>query len=154
VKEVIESHRYLLEGWSITLEAGVTRPVTIHAPRRPLVIAVSNLLRNAVQNTPNGAVTVRFTDGRLIVDDSGFGIQGDRAREVFRLGVSGDDGKETGYGLGLHIVHRIGQSHGREVTPEIGSTGGTQCHRVPSHHRENGLIDSMDTVAATPACAG
>ena len=126
VEEVIESHRYLLDGRAVCLEAGEIEAGAIQAPRRLLLIAVSNLVRNAIQNTRDGTVTVSYRDGVLMVDDTGTGIADENARALDGPGVAGAGRSGSGYGLGLHIIGRISELCGWDVRLESRSEGGTR----------------------------
>jgi signal transduction histidine kinase len=89
---------------------------------RGVTRAVTNVLRNAVQHTPDGGrVEVRTTsrDGTASVEvsDGCGGIpEADRAH-VFEPGWRGDGSRhERGMGLGLTIAREVGRMHGGDAT--------------------------------------
>ncbi len=104
-----------------TLELRADHAVAVLADDTLLGVLVRNLVDNAVRYSPRGA-TIRLTataprhgPARLVVEDSGPGLQ---KHEVARLGerffrVLGND--EPGSGLGWSIVHRIARAFGAQV---------------------------------------
>jgi two-component system, sporulation sensor kinase B len=75
-------------------------------------IMLDNLLRNAVEATPNGCVislTVQVSDGHLVVQVSNPGSL--PKNEDFKSSQ-----KESGLGLGLLITHQLAQNAGGNIT--------------------------------------
>ncbi len=79
--------------------------------------AVTNLLDNAAKwSPPLGTVTVRLTDGVLVVDDQGRGIADEDLPHVFdRFYRSSEARTLPGSGLGLSIVRQVAERHGGSV---------------------------------------
>jgi signal transduction histidine kinase len=67
-------------------------------------IALTNLIRNALQSMPNGKITVDVRTDRVVVSDTGVGIAAKDLKTVMQPHVR-DSGSE-GFGLGLSIVSR------------------------------------------------
>jgi signal transduction histidine kinase len=93
---------------------------------------VQNLLTNAVKFTPEGgAVGVRLTRqgemARLIVTDSGQGIEKDALDSIFEPFQQGDSSgtsrSHQGLGLGLTIVRQLVQLHGGTVRADSAGRG-------------------------------
>ena len=80
-----------------------------------LQLALSNLLQNAIDFSPNNGIVIVSVESRCIaVHDSGPGVP---ETILSRLGerfftTPRPDGKRSGTGLGLSIVRRIMQLHG------------------------------------------
>ncbi|MEO5609998.1 MAG: HAMP domain-containing sensor histidine kinase [Ornithinibacter sp.] len=89
---------------------------------RGVTRAVTNVLRNAIQHTPEGgAVRVRTTSvagtAAVEVADRCGGIPQKDARHVFEPGWRGDGSRhERGMGLGLTIAREVGRMHGGDAT--------------------------------------
>ena len=101
---------------------------------------IENLLANAIQHSPRGAV-VRLAvvpegeaDARgvcLIVEDEGPGVSPGDTAQLFEPFFSKRKG---GTGLGLSIVRRIVEAHGGEVSVESGRSGARFRVRLPLRH--------------------
>lgn len=73
---------------------------------------IDNLLRNALQYTERGQVTVVLTDYSLSVADTGRGIADEEKTRVLQAFVRGDTAPGEGYGWGLSLVRRICRKEG------------------------------------------
>ena len=105
----------------VDLEASVETPDLGPAAGAMLVVALANLVRNALENTERGVVRVAVGPGRAAVEDSGCGMDEAalrRAREPW----SGAGGA----GLGLAIVHRICRRFGWLLEVESAPGEGTR----------------------------
>ena len=108
--------------------------------------AMTNLLDNAAKWSPqDGEVTIRLSDGVLVVDDEGPGIAADDLPHVFdRFWRSEESRAMPGSGLGLAIVAQVVERHAGTVTAGEAPTGGTRLElRLPGTESE--------AVAAPPA---
>jgi PAS domain S-box-containing protein len=92
--------------------------------RDKLVLALHNLVGNAIKYTPEGGmvtVTVR-ADGRRVaveVADTGIGIRAEEQEKVFERFYRAKDprvAKITGTGLGLALSREVARVHGGDVT--------------------------------------
>jgi signal transduction histidine kinase len=95
-----------------------------------LLQVASNLVENALRETPpGGTVTVRAEPGRLLVSDTGPGLEGGDLPHAFdRFFLYDKYGRErpVGSGLGLAIVKQLAEAMGGivavESTPGAGAT--------------------------------
>ena len=87
------------------------------AKPRVLGIIVSNLLRNALTYTEHGTVNVRIERDKLIVRDTGVGMDQSDQDKVFTAFYRGENAKHaaSGQGLGLALVRRLSQQLGWPV---------------------------------------
>ena len=89
--------------------------------------ALTNLLRNALQASPDGSVVLHSQPCdqglTLMVDDSGPGIAPDLAARVFEPFVSG---RAEGTGLGLSIAHSVALEHGGRLHAATSPQGGAR----------------------------
>ncbi len=89
--------------------------------------ALTNLLRNALQASPDGSVILHSQPCdqglALIVDDSGPGIDPELATRLFEPFVTS---KAQGTGLGLSIAHSVALEHAGHLQTDISPQGGAR----------------------------
>ena len=115
----------LAERKQIRLQVRQRALMKVEAPEAVLTILLNNLVRNAINYSGSGEVTIVIEEGAVQVVDAGVGMERselDRMMKPFQRGGS----KESGHGLGLAIVQRLSErSHwGVMVASEPGQ--GTQ----------------------------
>ncbi|HEX7124150.1 MAG TPA: HAMP domain-containing sensor histidine kinase [Thermodesulfobacteriota bacterium] len=105
------------EGRALGL-TGEPGPVWVRGNRPALLVAIENLLENALVHTPApGGVEVEVSaDGTVRVKDEGPGVPPADREAIFRRFVRGKDAKPGGAGLGLAIVMETARAHGGSVT--------------------------------------
>ncbi len=121
VRAVVDRHRPLHPGKSLTLECGLASNVGLSAHRQSVEHAVANLLSNAMRHATGKVLCRLRCDGPdllIEVEDDGPGIpEAERSRVLepfYRLdrSRSRDSG---GVGLGLAIVDRVARAHGASL---------------------------------------
>jgi PAS domain S-box-containing protein len=101
--------------------------------------AVANLLRNAVDHTPDSTsvwVRVASTDQgvEVVVEDDGPGIPDHLKDEVFERFRQGDAPPSRGVGIGLALVREFARLHGGAVWVTDRAGGGASFHlALPSN---------------------
>lgn len=88
--------------------------------------ALLNLLKNAVEATERGTITVTASGGQrveIVVSDTGYGIPPENLSRIFDLYFTT---RPEGTGLGLSQVHRIVAEHGGQVHVESEVGKGTR----------------------------
>lgn len=145
VRGLVDSQLPTFASSGLTLRSELpSRPVPVTGDAVRLGQVVDNLLANALKFTPaGGEVRVALEDGgggvRLIVADTGDGIDGadhDRLFEPFQRGAAGRR-RASGLGLGLAIVRRLVEAHGGtvEVHSDGHGHGSEFLVRLPSAQR-------------------
>jgi signal transduction histidine kinase len=84
----------------------------VHGPRVAVQTVAANLIRNAVQYTHKGNITVVLEDDRLSVVDTGIGIPREDLTKVGARGVRASNTMGEGSGLGLSVVIRLCERFG------------------------------------------
>jgi two-component system sensor histidine kinase BaeS len=139
-RESVARHEASARAFSVSLIAEGEESWVEADPDRVLQIA-SNLIENALRETPpGGAVTVRADGRRLLVADTGPGLDpGDLGRAFDRFFLYDKYGRErpVGSGLGLAIVKQLAVAMRGDVTvsssPGDGATFILELPRSPSH---------------------
>jgi signal transduction histidine kinase len=131
VASVVESIRPSAEIRAISLKSELdpeAGPVNGDPDR--LRQAVENILGNAIKFTPpNGAIAVqleRDIDARLVVSDTGRGIDAEFLPHIFERFKQSDSTSTRGHaglGLGLAIVRHLVELHGGRVRAESAGVG-------------------------------
>ncbi len=122
VEQLIADFRILYEHRDIAFGFEAYNELRLRvAPSLPAIV-VSNLLRNAVENTEHGSVSVLLQDDTLTIRDTGSGIRPDDRHRIFERNFST---KAAGRGMGLHIVDRICRQCGWKLRFDSGVGAGT-----------------------------
>ena len=94
------------------------------ADRGAVFVLLKNLIENAIQHSPSGAVvTVDMRANGFSVRDEGEGIPPEHLSELFKRFWRGAARRDTGAGLGLAICHEIALAHGWSLVARNGSAG-------------------------------
>ena len=129
---VVAPHRETASARDIRLTVVSTTP-TATFDREMMVLALQNLIGNALQHVPGGgeiAITAGQIDGgfRFTVSDTGPGVPIELRDKLFEPFVTG---RADGTGLGLAIVRETVVSHGGTVRLEPGGPGATFVIDLP-----------------------
>lgn len=138
--EVLESVAPVAAARNVALVPDIGRGVTIMADPDRLRQVLWNVLANAVKFTPpDGRVLLRLevvpeSAVRIVVSDTGIGIEADLLPHVFqrfRQGAAGH--REGGAGLGLTIAKAIVEMHGGTIAVASGGRrrGTTVTVQIP-----------------------
>jgi signal transduction histidine kinase len=128
IVEAAEQVQPVLSRKQVACEIDIDPAAMVRADRTALLMVVDNLLRNAATYTERGRVRVAYRDGRLLIEDSGPGIDAailPRLGERFYRGAQ--EGGLDGTGLGLAIVKRICERLGWRFEIESVAGRGTRA---------------------------
>ena len=103
----------------MTFDVHAPEPCNVEVNREALMIAVGNLVRNAIRHAGvPGRITLSFEAGRISVADAGPGISHEDHSRIFmpfyRARRAAEEGT-FGLGLGLAIVKRVSDFYGWKV---------------------------------------
>ncbi len=115
------------------LEKNGTKSFTVRADREKLSVAISNVIANAYQYTPEGGtvnvtVSARPKQIDIIIRDSGIGISPSQKERIFSKFYRSEGAlrmNPNGSGLGLFIIRHILKAHGGDTTVTSRSGKGT-----------------------------
>lgn len=123
---LVQDHQHLLHGKSALLKTGAMEPTYVAVPEVMVRIAVSNLIRNAVENTELGYVEVSLTAGVISIIDSGSGFDPVEAARRYRDSLRRST-PIRGQGLGLFLIGRICDHYRWKLSIEPVANGGTRA---------------------------
>ncbi len=140
----IDENRVAADAQNIRLIGGGVHGTAVYGDEALLVVALHNLVANAIQYSPNNArvgIGVSQADGvvEIAVTDQGVGIPDDELDRVFERFYRSDPARSRntgGSGLGLAIVKHVVQNHGGDVRvwsqPGNGSTFTIRLPEAPA----------------------
>ncbi|GAA5011152.1 HAMP domain-containing histidine kinase [Pseudoluteimonas lycopersici] len=108
--ELVEDHRHLCAGKDLELAIAPSPPCTLHAPAGIVRAAIGNLLRNAIENSDRGTITLALGDrGVVSIEDPGHGMAPEEIGALYaRMAREGDAGAaRSGGGIGLELIARL-----------------------------------------------
>jgi signal transduction histidine kinase len=123
---LVADHEHLLGGKAAQLRIGEIEPTFIAAPEAMVRIAVSNLIRNAIESIDDGYVELTLRGGVISVADSGSGFNPIEAARRYRASLQ-QSAPVRGQGLGLFLIGRICDRFGWKLLIEPATGGGTRA---------------------------
>lgn len=120
VEQAIIDHGYLLNNKPVEVVVNDNTNNKVYLQPGMLKVLLDNLISNAFQYTDAGEVRISYLDHRLIIADTGSGIEAGIADRVTESAVKGS--QSTGYGFGLSIVKRLCEHQGWQLS--VNSNGG------------------------------
>ena len=111
---LIERLNPLAERKQIRLQVRQTALLSVNCPEAALTIVLTNLVRNAINYSGSGDVTIVVMDKAVQVVDYGAGMDADELARVLQPFERGGS-LEGGHGLGLAIVQRLCERYDWEL---------------------------------------
>ena len=130
VEHIVEELRSQLNERHTRVLIDEQAPLTVQQPASLIQMVISNVLRNAVEHTHNGTITVRLLTDAVEVVDTGAGIASENLQRVFEHSFST---KAQGTGLGLNLVKRLCERLNWQIELHSEPGVGTQV-RLTFHH--------------------
>jgi signal transduction histidine kinase len=127
----------------VHLEVASHGDLSMRGDREALLLAIGNLVANAIDWAPNGSDVRLAMRGdasavRITVDDSGPGVADVERPKIFEPFYRGPcaNGKRAGYGLGLAIAKKAVETHGGSVEVARSPQGGARFEmQLPRERR-------------------
>ena len=169
IDEALSRNHLAAEARSIELNRGASVGVQVKGDRSLLVTALSNLVSNAINYSPEKmpvSVSQKVVDGGVVlirVTDRGIGIAPDDQKRVFERFFRVDQARSRqtgGTGLGLAIVKHVVANHGGNIKlwsrPGTGSTFTIELpiYREEKPAQDAGMKDNEKRDAVDAAAPG
>jgi len=130
-EQLLDMHRQQLGHKPLELRLERGPELIVAAPEAVVMVALGNLIGNAVKYTQDGEVIVRVREGMVEVIDSGPGLSAEDAARLFERGYRGTHAAHShGGGIGLSIVRRLCQLYAWEVKMAPGEVRGAVASLV------------------------
>ncbi|MFC1747453.1 sensor histidine kinase [Pseudomonadota bacterium] len=124
ISEIVEQHLFLAQEKSLQLHCEIQENFTLSTTKTALTIVLSNLVRNAINYTSQGEITIKVRSQAIEINYSGEGIANEALEHIFDRHYRGVNSK--GSGIGLSIVKRICDRSGWTINIESKLEQGTQ----------------------------
>ncbi len=140
IREAIDQCQIPADNRNITVTFSETTPAVVLGDRDQLIMAVHNLIENAINYSPEGtkvSISTHIENGiiNISVTDQGIGISESEQARIFERFYRVDPARSRqtgGTGLGLSIVKHVASKHGGEVTLwSVENVGSTFSLRLP-----------------------
>jgi signal transduction histidine kinase len=122
---VVNEHLYLLKHKPVEVDLTISSDEFISSDSTLLSVVLSNLIRNAFSYTNKGTVQIQLIGNRVIIIDTGEGMDEDQLLKMFIRHYSNKRAK-GGHGIGLSLVKRICLYYGWEISVASQKNQGTQ----------------------------
>ena len=114
IEQSIIDQNHLINNKPIQVEVNDNCNTEVYAQSGMLTVLLDNLIGNAFQYTQEGKVTIEMQNEKLIITDTGPGIEPSISDKITDPAVKGN--QSTGYGFGLSIVKRLCEHQGWLLT--------------------------------------
>ena len=104
--DIVEDHRVMAERKGLLLKLEPMPHCEVIAPMPVLQAAIGNLLRNAIENSDSGEITIRLKPDALVeIADPGHGMSPEEISAIYARMAR--DGVREGSGIGLQLISRL-----------------------------------------------
>lgn len=138
--QAVDRNRVVAKAKNVDIKVGGETGVTVFGNEASLVVALGNLVSNAVQYSPENShvgigVSVKDHSVEIAITDKGIGMSPEDSERIFERFYRTDDARSRttgGTGLGLSIVKHTINNHGGDVRvwSKLGQ-GSTFTVRIP-----------------------
>jgi len=121
---IIEDHTLVADNKELSIESQFQAPFLVDAPPQVVRAVISNLLRNAIENSDRGRILIHASGlATLSIQDPGHGMSGEEMSALYTRLTRGGIVRSGGIGLGL--IARICQHFGWKLQLDSQVQGGT-----------------------------
>ncbi len=121
-RQIAEDYRAMVNGKALKIDCEIHSELILDvAPSLPTIV-MSNLLRNAIENSETGRIAITLDERSLTVADSGRGMSEAQQARLFERDFTT---KEGAGGMGLYLVKRICDRVGWRISVQSASGEGT-----------------------------
>jgi len=125
VPDIIEDHRHLMGDKDLQIAVPSLAHVDIIAPLGVVQAAIGNLLRNAIENSGRGTISISVSDRAVVtLQDPGEGMSPEEIAAVYARMARGDRTQRGG--IGLELIARLCEHLGWALTLEQSQPRGTR----------------------------
>ena len=124
VEEVVDFKKHQLGNKPVEVKVNVEDSFLVCAPNAVIAVTLGNLIGNAFKYTPLGSVEITVGNGRVVVEDTGPGLEDSELQKVFDRHYRGSTADGKGSGLGLAIVQRFCELYEWTVDIKTRDAGG------------------------------
>lgn len=111
---IIEDHSHLCRNKELTIINEIKSSIYIKAPPQLLKVTLGNLLRNAIENSDRGTITLSYHKHTFIIDDPGHGMT---AQEICALYTQmARNGTSSKSGIGIDLTLKICHHYGWQLS--------------------------------------
>lgn len=125
IPKIVEDHHHLIKNKNISVKILRVDPTLVSAPQSILVIAIGNIVRNAIEHTEEGVVEITLQNGILNIRNSSQDLSPEKAAHLFHERIRNDSYNGEGKGLGIYIIKRICTHFGWDFSIESDAYSGT-----------------------------
>ena len=111
--ELLEELEPHIEQRKLSLKNSVSESIDINQRSSILKMIIGNVLRNAVEHTKEGTITLAMEGETLTITDTGEGIDESNIHSVFERSFTT---KSTGFGMGLTLAKKLCDRLGWTIT--------------------------------------
>lgn len=102
---LIADHQHLCEGRELALVLGPCEPCAIRAPTGLAAVAIGNLLRNAIEHSDSGEITLSCDARQVRIDDPGSELRPEAISALYARQLR--EGRPASEGIGLALIARL-----------------------------------------------
>jgi signal transduction histidine kinase len=124
---IINDHASLAASKHVAIDVLISEPTLVMAPARIAVIAVGNMLRNAIEHTPAGTIKVSLADGVIAIDNAVSDVDPATISARYRSAARMPATRPVGAGIGLYVIRRLCDRLGWALDFEALSTDRVRC---------------------------